>query len=177
MIDPLFSHIAILFMAAFFFIASVHKLWRIDRFQTSLAAYQLLPDRLTSIAKYLLPVSELLISILLLVPPAQSLAIIASVILLSLYGLAIGINLYRGRTEIDCGCSFQQTPVPLSPYHLLRNGMLMAIVLVPLLPLGNRVLTLIDFVQCLIGAALIGLLYLTVEGLMANSSHRIMEER
>ena len=35
MIDPLFSHIAILFMAALFFIASVHKLWNINRFQTS----------------------------------------------------------------------------------------------------------------------------------------------
>ena len=67
--------------------------------------------------------------------------------------------------------------MPLSPWHLLRNGLLMTIVLIPLLPSGNRVLTLIDFGQCLIGAVLIGLLYLTAEGLIANRGHRIMEER
>ena len=130
-----------------------------------------------SIAQRLLPACELITAALLLLPATQFLGSLLALMLLSLYGAAMGINLYRGKTAIDCGCSFQYTAVSLSYWHLLRNGLFILIALVPTLPTHPRALILIDFAHCLVATVVMGLIYLMAEGLLANQTHRIMEDR
>ena len=53
----------------------------------------------------------------------------AAAILLGLFSVAIGINLARGRSHIDCGCFQSALRQQLSISLLVRNGFLIALAL------------------------------------------------
>lgn len=59
-------------------------------------------------------------------PPSVGLVFpLAAIGLLSLYSIAIGVNLARGRRDIDCGCMGPAGASPrIGPWLLYRNGVL-----------------------------------------------------
>lgn len=93
-----------LFLSVILIRAALHKIRARKKFQAELQAYQLLPEFSLSATTWLLIFTELSCSVLLL-DPTRSFPALITAILFCLYALAMAINLLKGRTNIDCGCT------------------------------------------------------------------------
>lgn len=133
--DPVTTLIVRYALALLFAGAALHKLFDRRRFDGIVLDYRLAPPRLALRIARLLPLLELLIAGGLAIPwpPASP----AAALLLAGYGLAMAINLVRGRREIHCGCG--GLPQRLSLWLVARNAVLAAAAVSLLLPAGMRV--------------------------------------
>ncbi|GBR08466.1 MauE/DoxX family redox-associated membrane protein [Acetobacter oeni] len=107
MVLPTFSSLAMGCMGTLLLISGGSKLLSHNDLLGTIAAYRILP-RSTSFAGYdvvawTLTIAEMLLGAGLLL--GLSFAAWASVGLFLIFALAIGINVLRGRTQFDCGCS------------------------------------------------------------------------
>lgn len=102
--EPLLGWTLRCFLALMFGYAAVSKLGSIEEFYGVVRNFRLLPDALNRPAAVALPVVELAVAAGLLITPLAGPAAITAALLLAVFGLAIAINVVRGRTEIDCGC-------------------------------------------------------------------------
>jgi len=109
------------------------------------------------------------------VPATRRGAGVAACLLLALYGGAIAVNLCRGRSRIDCGCS--AGPQFLSPWMLLRNGLLVLAATGVALPSAARPLGGADLLGGVLGLAVLAALYLAGEYLLARDGARRDWER
>ncbi len=144
MIDPVVDIVIRGAIASLFAAAAWHKLSDASRFQASLQAYRILPDRTLRPFARLLPVVEGVVAASLLIPMTKSMAAVAGAGLLGVYSAAIGLNLLRGRRHIDCGCFASSTRTPLSATLLGRNFLLVSAALVASLPASPRPLGWVD---------------------------------
>ncbi|THG81442.1 methylamine utilization protein MauE [Pseudomonas sp. A-1] len=166
--DPIFVIAAALAVAVILASAASHKLRAPARFANQVDDYQLLPRGLVRPVSRLLPVIEAAVAIALLVPASRQLAALAAAALLAGYGLAIAINLRRGRHDIDCGCAGPNQAQPIRPVLLLRNAALVGLALLAsLVPHGRELGGFDGFVAIAASAAAL-LLHATAEGLLAN---------
>ncbi len=168
MIDPLILLITSLSLALLFFMAARHKMSSQRHFQAQLAAYELLPESMLPLVSRLLPIVEMAVVFLLLVPFSRSFAAFTAVLLLSTYTLAMAFNLIRGRTHIDCGCGGQ--PQVLSAWLLLRNVVLVAAAALLLVPAGDRAMAWGDTFLLVLLTTVLAMIYLLVEQLVRNQS-------
>jgi hypothetical protein len=167
--DPIFIIASALAIAVLLASAATHKLRAPTRFAKQLADYQLLPDSLVRPSASLIPLLELVIAFALLVPVSRAWAALSAASLLALYAAAIGINLWRGRRDIDCGCAGPDQAQPLRPILLLRNSMLVGLALLASVTPIVRDLNVFDgFVTVSAGAVAL-LIYAAADGLLANS--------
>jgi hypothetical protein len=113
-LDPALGWAASAALALVFALAVWHKLRDLGAFAASVAAYELLPAQLAPLAATQLAVAELLLVGTLVLPPARTGAALAALGLLALYSAAIGVNLVRGRRDLDCGCTGPALRQPLS---------------------------------------------------------------
>ncbi len=145
--------------------AALHKAMDFTELQGFVADYRLLPDAWVARSAGALMVAEFALVALVALPAARSLGLIGCGLLFIGYAVAIGINLSRGHTRIECGCG--GAPQMLSVSLLVRNGALLVVALfaagiVPG-PMG-----LADGLAA-IGAGVFGLaLYMLFEQLNAN---------
>lgn len=97
---------------------------------------------------------------------------IGALVLLVAYSFAIGVNLARGRRDIDCGCSGPVGTSPrIGPWLLVRNAVLALAVLALLaLPVSPRTLHWVDAVSLVGGVAVLALVWTAVHGLAAASA-------
>lgn len=155
--------------------ASLHKFSDRNQFSGILAAYQLVPAALLPLLVIAVPLLELTLGLAWLTGIQLGSAAIATTLLLSTYTLAIAINLLRGNVDIDCGCGFGSSSQAATGYQrlsaglLLRNSLLIALTLLPLLPSNERLLGMLDYSY--VGLACCGLLLLygAFNQLLANS--------
>ena len=172
-IDPVPASILTLALAALWTASGVHKLRDPAGFSGALAAYALLPQRAVEIVARALPLIEITVAIGLLFRVSRQAAALASTLLLCLYALAIAINLWRGRRDIDCGCLGFGRRSTISMTLLWRNA---ALVLASLaagsLPRRGRALDWIDLFTVAVGVAAVALIYAAVEGL-ADAAGRL----
>jgi len=167
-IDPLLIRIIALGFALLFLLAAAHKLGDRSRFRASLAAYQILPPSLIGVVTHSIPVIELFVGLgwlaIGLLAAELPLVALVSAALLASYTLAMAINLARGRSYIDCGCSFSRVNSTASANAsqrisvglLFRNTILVALALFSTLPASARELQLIDlFALCLATMSLV----------------------
>lgn len=135
----IFSLSLIVLSLLIFLGALLHKLFDFGEFQGFVADYQLLPERFIKPAALLLVISEASVVVLMLWELTRVLALMLAAGLLALYALVIGVNLRRGRTQIECGCG--GAPQWLSGALIWRNLTLIVLVLLPLwhLPVGLQV--------------------------------------
>jgi hypothetical protein len=103
-IDPAFSLLAVLPLAAIFGAAAVAKLRDLEVFAGVVEQYELLPRVLVRPFAWALPVAELAGALGVLLPATRAQAAALLILLLLLFAAAMAINLARGRSEIDCGC-------------------------------------------------------------------------
>jgi Methylamine utilisation protein MauE len=172
MLDPVWVWIARLTLAVLFAAAGLSKLWHPAAYRSAIAGYALLPATATAPAALLLAAVEVAGAVLLLWPVSAIMGAGLLGALLLLFSTAIAINLWRGRTDIDCGCwMFGAQPDAqgsIGPSTLLRNAALGALVLVAILPTTGRALSVLDWSTVLMGtAAALGLFAMAAQ-LSAN---------
>jgi hypothetical protein len=91
-------------LALVFARSASHKLTQFAFFSATLGEYRLLPKALMMPAAVALTFAEALTIGLLIVPDSRIFGAMLAAGLLSLYALAMAINLRRGRYRMDCGC-------------------------------------------------------------------------
>ena len=167
-IDPVPAAVLALALAALWIASGVHKLHDPGDFAAALAAYALLPPRAVASVARALPLIEITVAVGLLLPVSRQAAALVSALLLGLYGLALAINLRRGRRELDCGCLGFGRRGTISMTLLWRNAVLvLASLAAGFLPRSGRALAWIDLFTVAAGVAAVALLYAAVEGLAA----------
>ena len=171
MLDPLVSMVFSVSLALLFFMASRHKFESIPHFQAQLGAYQVVPKALLPIFARVLPWIEMSVVFLLLIPATRVFAASVCVVLLVSYALAMAVNLYRGRTDIDCGCGAK--PQGISVWLLLRNAVLAFGALIIAIPTVDRSLMATDLVFVALFTATLAMAYMTMEELVRNYSEII----
>ncbi|AWM93286.1 methylamine utilization protein MauE [Pseudomonas sp. 31-12] len=168
-LDPIFIIASALATAVLLASAATHKVRAPARFAKQLADYQLLPDALVRPVARVIPVIELVIAFALLVPASRYWAALAAASLIALYAAAIGINLWRGRRDIDCGCAGPDQAQPLRPMLLLRNGALVGLALLASVSPVARDLGFFDGFVTVAASGVALLIYAAADGLLANS--------
>lgn len=127
--EPLFPWALRAFLAVMFATAAWGKLGAIDEFHGVVRNFRLVPDRLARPLAMILPVVELAVAAGLLIAPLAVPAALTAAALLAVFGLAIAVNVLRGRTRIDCGCFRNGMKQPISWVMVGRNAVLVAMAL------------------------------------------------
>ena len=138
MLDPL-PHLTIaLALAALFAASVIHKLSALAEWPGVVRNYELVPDALVGAVAFLVPCGEALTAGALLWPATRTAGALAAAALLIAYGVALGVNLRRGRTAIDCGCFGSRLRQGIAPWMLWRNGLIALLALALVLPVSGR---------------------------------------
>jgi hypothetical protein len=121
-----------------FCLAAIHKFryWAI--LPGVISNYRLLPRALVAPAAASLPPLEMIVGIALLSGLEKQWAAPAAILLLGVFAVAMGINLYRGRTHIDCGCGQLFLKQTLS-WILVARNVVLALLLLPCLAITGPV--------------------------------------
>ncbi len=161
--------LAILNLSYMFVASAIHKLRAPLHFQQIVRDYQLVPATATAIISKNLPRVEIAVGLALLAGSLRSIALAAAAGLLLSYTLAMGINIARGRRDIDCGCNGPMHAQTLSVWLLVRNTLLlMGITL--LWQFGGQLnLAAGGWTLALAGSALLVLLYQALNQLHSNN--------
>lgn len=155
--------------------AAWHKLSEPNMFLSALAGYRLVPQSLLDVMARAIPVLELALAAGMLVPVTRSMALVGVAVLMLGYALAIGINLARGRSYIDCGCG--GAAHPLSWGLLVRNGVLAAAALAASGATVDRPLDWLDAVTVVLGVLAFFVTYLMADELLRQASRMARAER
>lgn len=166
--DPLTQTVIALGLALLFAVGAVTKARHFARFSAQLAEYRLVPAVGVPVAAAIVALSEALVALALPWPTLRAPASLTAAALLSTYAAAIAVNLLRRRDYIDCGCG--DTPVLLTPWLLLRNGVLAAAALSLALPGTNRAVGAVDLWLGLLALGVLIMLYQAVAQLLENAS-------
>ncbi|MEJ1962727.1 MAG: MauE/DoxX family redox-associated membrane protein [Gammaproteobacteria bacterium] len=150
--------------------AAVHKLLAFHAFEVTVGEYRLLTPALVRPVSILVVIVESALTLGLLLPVSRASSAVGASALLSLYALAIGVNLRRGRRDIDCGCTFQQRPI--GGWMIARNLALGAFGLLAALPVSNRPLDTPDFVTVVATLLPAALLYIAADLLFGRPQSR-----
>jgi len=164
--DPVITVTVSICMSLLFGAAAVHKLQAPAAFRAAVEDYRLVPRALAGTVAVALVLAESLAALLALIPPTQAAGLAAIAGLLGVYTSGIGINLYRGRRDIDCGCSGPAARQVLSGWLVLRNLLLLALVLLALEPSAPRPLNWLDLLVVAFGVLVASGLYLAINQLL-----------
>ena len=155
-----------LFAALILIRGAIGKARDLAAFEGALDGYRLLPFWSLPVAKIGFPVVEAVIAAGLLIPPTRALAGYAAAGLLSLFAVAMAINLARGRREIDCGCGGPGSRQTLGWGLVIRNlAIAIALIAAALLAGPDIVWSAVPLAVVAAGSAF--LLYLGLETLAA----------
>ena len=166
--DPIFTSTAALSLAVIFATTATHKLRAPAWFRRQVAEYRLLPAALVTPVALGLSLLEAGLAAGLLWAGSRSMAALGALILISLYAGGIAINLWRGRHDMDCGCSGPGAQQPLHSRLLLRNLILGGLALLAAFPVDVRPLGLFDDFVIIAAPAVIILLYAATDVWLAN---------
>lgn len=119
--EPLITTALRVFLALLFATAALSKLSRIEEFYGVVRNFRLLPDGVSRVVAFVLPVVELAVAVGLVIGPWAVPAATVAAALLIVFALALAINVARGRTYIDCGCFRQGLKQPVSWLLVGRN--------------------------------------------------------
>jgi uncharacterized membrane protein YphA (DoxX/SURF4 family) len=162
-LDPVIATIIRFALGWLFLAASAHKLKDMADFRSVLATYRILPERLVTIAAWLVVAAEIGIGVGMLWQFKA--AYVGGAALLLLYAGVMTINLMRGRRFIDCGCGGATQPLSLG--LVLRNVVLAIAAVTALVPAPARPLEWLDIVSMGAGVLVLGALYAATNQLLA----------
>ncbi|MBS0419721.1 MAG: methylamine utilization protein MauE [Proteobacteria bacterium] len=128
-VDPSLALAGRILGALVFGWAVVGKLRHYDEFVGVVANYRLLPALATVPASWAVIGTEIYVCLGLLTPWFVASAATCALVLLAVFMLAMGVNLARGRREIDCGCFQSALRQQLSPALIVRNLVLMVLLM------------------------------------------------
>ena len=184
MLDPVILRIISVGFALLFIFAAAHKFNNKLQFLGILEAYQILPGAMLGLTVNVIPVLELMLGLAwaltaLLLIQITLLPLISAMLLIT-YAMAITINLFRGRSYIDCGCGFSSMAgsarsesnsggiQQLSRALVVRNCVLTVVALMTVIPLSSRDLGFMDFLSLVTASITLILLYGAFNQLLVN---------
>jgi len=173
LLDPALELIARGALALLLGAGAIGKARDLAAFRAAIEGYELLPPRAAGAAAFTFTACEALLAAALLAPASlgvRALALLGAAALFVAYGVAIAINLARGRREIECGCGGAAAHVPLSGWLVARNVALVAAALACLGGATDRSLGAVDAITVAGGIALLALLWIALHGLLAWSA-------
>ena len=170
MIDPLVQLCIVVLLAFVFGQAAAHKLTDYSRYLEVVADYRIVWPALTRIVAALMLVLEVAVIALLVVPASRAAGLLLGIALLFGYAAAIGLNLHRGRSTIDCGCGRGDMGQPISTWLLLRNGVLIVLAASATFPLVQRSIGIIDWLNFALAGSAMVVVYMLGDLLIANAS-------
>jgi hypothetical protein len=148
-----------------FLSAGARKLMHWQEFRGVVAAYRVLPESSTAAVAAAIVALELLLGAAALLNLRMPLTGIGIAVMLTVFAVAMAINLRRGRTAIDCGC-FQTALRQQLEWRLVARNILCSLLVL----LASLSLIVSDATQWLLalpaGAALFSL-YLALNGVWA----------
>ncbi len=156
------------FVSLVFVRAILHKLAGYGQFVGIVRDYRLLPAGLEVSIAPLLLVLEALVVVGLVLPATRAAAALLAGGLLLGYAAAIGLNLARGRTSIDCGCGGGGQGI--TTLHLLRNSAL-ALCALPAMLWPGAALPGSGFVAVVACVIALWLTFLAFDQLLGNHAH------
>lgn len=177
LIDPAVSTALALSLAALFAASAAHKVGDFRRFVGVVRNYSIMPVWMAPTAAGIVVSMEFALAAGFLAPAFRGLAGSGAAFLLAAYTGAIGLNLLRGRSDIDCGCSFGGSGERLTPALIARNFGLAIFALIAAAPTGARGLGLIDIASVALFALSAAALYAAFEGLRTNAARFHAAER
>lgn len=155
--------------------AALSKLQHRELLAGVIANYRLLPTALVAPAAMLLPPAELAVSLGLLLG-GHWLAAVAAALLLVIFAAAMGININRGRSQIDCGCGRSQLRQHLSWLLVGRNLALAALLVPRLVPITIQQTTS-DLALAIAGGLAVFLLYQLFNAIGALAASPLAAQR
>jgi len=168
-VDPMLGWTAAGAGAAIFAASGALKFYDLEAFRGAVTNYRLIPEWLATPFAWATPVLECAAALGLLLGPLRAAAALVLIVLLGVFTGAIAINLVRGRTDIDCGCFGPALRQRLSWRLLLRNGALLALLAIALMPAGPRPMDFLDVASATMAAATVVVLYTAANYLIANA--------
>ena len=166
-IDPTISLSLRASLALMFAAAAYHKAIDLPKFRSTLSAYRVLPDQLVASVAGAVVCSESALAIGLVSPGLQPIAATMAIGLLAVYTAAIGINLARGRRDLDCGCGGPNAKQPIGPGLVARNSILLLAAVGAAAPTTSRGLIWLDGVALAGTLVAVTLLWTAANGLLA----------
>lgn len=156
------------FLLLLFVISVLHKLSDVTHFSGYVMNYDLLPEAWIKPVTYLLISIEIMISLGLMIPAFNTVAMSIAILLLLGYAIAMLINIRRGNTQIECGCG---GPVMYLSYDLVLRNSLLVLIAIPALfsPVTN--INMLDTFIAVSCGALLFLMFTIAEKLLANFHH------
>jgi hypothetical protein len=161
MIDPILQSTAALTLALVFGIAGVGKMMAWAELEGVIRNYRIAPGALAPLLSRVVPPVEILVTIAVLIPATRALGGLGALVLLTVFAVAMGINLLRGRTDIDCGCFRSTLRQNLSWWLLVRNAILAVLALGCLMAPAERDLGWADSFVIVMASLVLLLSYLS----------------
>lgn len=168
--DPIYSLTVVMLIAFVFAFAGSHKLMNYARQAAIVADYRVVAAWLVPLLAPLIIVLELAVVVLVLLPGTRLAGFSLAIGLLLIYMFAIGLNLVRGRTSIDCGCGWGSHGQQISVWLIVRNMTMIVVIVMALLPSTNRSLHLVDWILAAIAGTALIAIYSIGDLLIANWS-------
>jgi hypothetical protein len=168
--DPVIDATLRAALALLFAVAAGHKLRDLGRFRATVAEYRLLPPSVAPAGAGLVVAAELAVAAGLVAPASRSAGLVSAGALLVVYAAAVGVNLARGRRDLDCGCAGPAAHRPISGWLVARNVALAAVALAGAAPVRARELVWVDGVTVACGAAALAALYVAADRMIAQAS-------
>jgi hypothetical protein len=156
-------------LAAIFAQSAWHALRDRARHEAAVAGYKLLPPSVHGVAAVALPLLNASVSVLLPWPATAHPGSALGMALMALFTTAIAINLWRGRTSIDCGCGGAEAK-HISRGLVCRNIVLLVLLAASLMTPASGAADPIAPLAELGGAAGIVALYFASTQLLANDA-------
>jgi hypothetical protein len=167
-LDPAFGYLIIAGIALLFASAGAHKLQDLARFADAFAAYGALPNALARRVAWLIPSLEICMAASLSWEPGRRMAAVAAIAVLTAYASGLGLNLLRGRRDLDCGCGTARDRRAIAAWMVWRNLILAAALGITLLPWSPRSCNLIDLLTVMGGLTVGVTLYAAVDRLLGD---------
>ncbi len=158
--------------ALLFALSAAEKRLNRETFQFNLAEYRIVPTRLVPLVSGMIIPMEAIVAILLVLSNPFA-GVVIGLAMLSLYTLAIWINLLRGRVWMDCGC-LGSSGEGLSYWLVLRNLGLIGILSLALLPRTGRSLVWLDYASIFLCVGALATAYIAINSLIAANTRTKM---
>ena len=175
--DPLFELTIAWSLAALFAGSTLHKIQALSEWPGVVRNYRLMPDAFGGVASWLILCAGALTAGALFFEPTRHMGAIAAALQLLIFGAAIGINIGRGRTAIDCGCFGSQLRDGLSRWMVVRNAVLALCAFSLLLPVSPRTLSALEIAVCAGMIATLSFLYPVLAVALNEPAARQAESR
>ncbi len=123
--NSLFNATFALWIAIIFCVAATAKFLAWSELPGVVQNFRVLPQVLITPVSFILPFLEASVAMGLLIKVTRPWAAFFAGFLFAIFGVALAINFYRGRRQIDCGCFKSDLKQPISKAILTRNLILM----------------------------------------------------